>query len=390
MEKTRSEDTLIFNALTPSITDMTKVYETIEEFAKTKQTEDPSDRFNIILFEQNGPNYLQDFTLSIDNVMIALKSMEPMLVRANMAGGIFVAVTFIIDVFKKIPNKTFRLIILTDEGSLRIPPQFIPVLEDLLNKVKDMPFFMDIVRLDVDDPREDLKLMRLARRCRGDIHEINDIRSLSPILEVLAIKREVPTYSSFDDDTLEIPEEDQPFYENLAEEPIEVSKGTCSICFSQDSSGLVKCPSCGTIAHKKCWSQWAKNSTIGIFNVFRCHNCYNLLKLNPEYVTAVLTGQTPAETIDVAEQDYLQFLQSLETEEGPQIIQVADPMAVSEEEYEEIEIQFDDEEDILEEWGEYEPLDDDEVRIIWCPNCNQLTSNEYKKCPNCDYDISNI
>jgi len=392
--KTRSEDTLIFNALTPGITDMNLIYEAIEDFCKAKQNADPSDRFNIILFQEDGPNYLEDFTLNPENILIALKSLEPMIVKANVAGGIFVAITFIIDVFKRISEKCFRLIILTDSGSLKIPNQYVMVLQDLIDKVHTFPFYIDIVRINVDDPREDLKLMKLARRCHGDIHEINDPRSLSAILEVLAIKREVTTISLISEKASEIPEENRPFLENLAEDPIKMEEETtCSVCFQKDTKGLVKCPKCGTIAHKKCWSYWAKTSNIGIFNVFRCHNCYNLIKLDREYVFAVSTGQVPVEEEEISVQsvDYLSYLQSLESEEGPQIIQIEDPLALSEEDFEweeeegldfGIDIDID---QVMEE--SYQALNDDEVQIIWCPNCGKITTNEYKQCPNCGHKL---
>jgi hypothetical protein len=314
-----------------------------------------------------------------------MKSLEPMIVQANIAGGIMVAITFIIDVFKQIPEKTFRLIILTDKGSRKIPEKYVPVLNDLIDKVKDMPLFIDIVRLDIDDPREDLKLMKLARRANGDIHEINDITSLTAILEVLALKRELTYQIGAEDQELEIDEKHSSFYDNLADEPILVSNNegdTCSICFQKDRSGIVKCPSCNTMAHQSCWAKWAKNSQIGIFNVFRCHNCFNLMKLDEEYVYAIQTGKEPVLEEDVQVVDVQKYLEDLETEEGPQIVHVSDPMAVTEEESE---FEFEEE---VEEKPDYVPLDDDEVRIIWCPHCNTMTSNEFRKCPHCGKSLS--
>ena len=394
--KTRSEDTLIFNALTLGLTKMDIIYESIEEFCKVKQEADPSDRFNIILFQEDGPNYLEEFTLNPENILIALKSLEPILVKANVAGGIFVAITFIIDVFKRISEKCFRLIILTDSGSLKIPPHFIMVLQDLIDKVHTFPFYIDVVRIDIDDPREDLKLMKLARRCHGDIHEINDPRSLPAILEVLAIKREVSSVSLLSD-KIDIPEENFPFLENLADEPITVEEETtCSVCFQKDTTGIVKCPKCDTVAHKKCWSHWAKNSNIGIFYVFRCHNCYNLIKIDKDYVFAVSTGKEPVDkdAIKVEEVDYLTYLQSLESDEGPQIIQMQDPLAFSEDsfEWEEegedegIDFSIDLDVDALMEES-YETMSDDDLQIVWCDNCGKITTNEFKRCPSCDHPL---
>ncbi|TFF95618.1 MAG: hypothetical protein EU544_02370 [Promethearchaeota archaeon] len=384
--KVRSEDTLIFNALTPKISKMKYFYEALEEFFKKKKAEDPSDRFDFIVFEELGPNYFENFTLNIDHVLLALQSLEPGMVRANVAGGIFTAITFIIDVFKKISEKCFRLIIFTDAGTLKIPESYLPALQGLIDQVKDMPFFMDVIRINIDDPREDLKLMRLARRTGGDIYEIDDIAELPVVLDKLAKKKEISTKLLVDERDFIIPEESQPFFENLAEDPFPIlDEETCSICFKKDKEGLVQCPSCDTIAHKSCWANWAKNSNIGIYNVFRCHNCFNLLILDGDFVYAVQTGQEiPVEQPQVQVKDLQTYLEGLETDEGPQIIQVEDPLAVPAEEYEDIEIQFEDEEEVVED---FTPLDDDDLRIIFCPNCNKITTNEYRTCPACGFPL---
>ena len=292
---------------------------------------DHSDRFNVILFQEDGPNYLEDFTLNPENVLIALKSLEPMLARANVAGGIMVAITFIIDVFKKISDKCFRLIILTDEGSFKIPEQYIPVLENLIDQVKDMPFIVDIVRVKINDPIEDLKLLDLVRRTSGNLHEIFEVRDLPSVLDKLAEKRSFSSFSLLDEDiNTEIQYENYPFYENLAADPylLEITS-TCSICFKQDNKDLVQCPSCETVAHKACWAQWAKTSNIGIFNLFRCHNCFNLIKLDKDFVQRVQSGQVPSiKEIEIEVVDLQVFQERLETTDGPKIISVEDPMEI--------------------------------------------------------------
>ena len=79
MAKTRSEDTLILNAFTPGVTFMEPVYNAVEHFCKIKKKIDESSRFNIILFQEDGPNYLEHFTLNPKNILIALKSLEPVI-----------------------------------------------------------------------------------------------------------------------------------------------------------------------------------------------------------------------------------------------------------------------------------------------------------------------
>ncbi len=381
----KSEDTLIFNALTPGVTKMGTVYKAIKNFCEFKKYVDPSDRFNFIIFHEEGPNYLEDFTLNPENVLSTMKSLEKKTVRANVAGGIFVAITFIIDVYKKISDKCFRLIILTDSGSFKVPTQFVVVLQDLIDKVYNMPFFIDIVRINVEDPEEDYKLMLLAQRCNGNIHRIGNIHSLQEILEVLAIKREIPKAPNLYRGYVEIPEQNQPFYENLAEQPTKVTeRNTCSICFKEDIKGLVMCPKCDTIVHKECWSHWARTSSIGIFNVFRCHNCYNLIKIDKEYVFAVHSGVVPTEEVlNVAELDFQDFLEALESEEGPKLVQIEDPMAFNMEEYEDdFKIDLNVEEIMENPYGYSE-----EINVVWCPYCSTLLTSDDKVCPECGHQI---
>jgi len=145
MESTKSEDCLIFYALTPEITKLRQVYNIIGDFMQSKQSIDPSDRFNLIWFQDDGPNYLDHFTFDSEYILKTLKSLGKNITKANIAGGIFIAITFIIEVFKKISEKFFRLLILVDDGAYEIPDEYLPALEELIKKVKDMPFFIDIV-----------------------------------------------------------------------------------------------------------------------------------------------------------------------------------------------------------------------------------------------------
>ena len=176
MEVTRSEDCLIFTGLTPEYTKMSRAYDAIADFMKKKQSVDMSDRFNFISFQESGPSYLDHFTFEPELILSTLKSFERKSVRANLAGGIFVAITFIIDVFKKISEKVFRLIILTDDGSHKIPFHFLPVLEDLIAKVKDMPFFIDVIRINASDIQEGQKLAGLVKKTNGQFFDLERIK----------------------------------------------------------------------------------------------------------------------------------------------------------------------------------------------------------------------
>lgn len=384
---TFSEDTLILNVLTPGITKMLPIYESLTQFTSWKKKNDASSRFNILFFQEDGPNYLESFTLNPDYITKVLKSLEPVIIRGNVAGGILLAISIVIDVFKKVSEKNFRLIILTDSGTQKIEKLYIPILEILISQIKSMPFFIDIIRIDTDDPEEDLKLMNLVKKCNGEVHQVNGINSLSSILETLALKREISTDNSAVKKMLTIPKEDQQFFINLADIPKKIEKSeVCSICFKKNNKIIVNCPNCGAIAHKTCYAQWAKDSSIGIPHVFRCHNCYHLIKLDKEFVESVKLAKIIQQSHIIPKKDISEiqeYLLSLEIEDGPKIIHINDPMGIPSEDIIESELDLNEK-----EFENGLDIDDDsEIKFALCPKCSKMITNKYRICPNCHHRI---
>ena len=379
MEITRSEDVLIFNGLTPKLTKMSRVYEALADFMSKKQASDMSDRFNFISFQEHGPSYLDHFTFDPEIVLKSLKSFEGNAVRANLAGGIFVAISFIIDVYKKISQKVFRLILLADDGSHLIQLHHLPLLEDLIDKVKDMPFYIDVIRINAENVEEGQKLAGLVKRTKGKFFDIEKVKELGSVLTTLSEKKYIripPHYQQ--QQKVTISEENKPFYANLADVPVKVEGiGTCAICFQRDDSGIVQCPACEIIAHKKCWAQWAKTSNIGISYVFRCHNCFNILKLDEQFVFDVNSGKEPTkeELKKIKRQDMVDYLRTQEAKEEPKVIQVEDPMEIDP--------------DVLAAIESIEPKkrEGPKIKVIICPNCSDITTSLKKTCPACGFAL---
>lgn len=377
MESTKSEDCLIFYGFTPEVTKMRHVFSPIADFMKNKQIADPSDRFNLIVFQHDGPNYLENFTFDNEHILNTLKSMSKNITNANIAGGIFIAITFIIEVYKKISEKIFRLLILIDEGAYDIPSEYLPPIEELIKVVKDMPFFIDIIRVGEPNSEVSPTLMRLTKLCNGEFYEIATIRELAPILTTLSEKKYISEPSFIKQRLRMILPDNQPFYINLADEPEVIdATETCSICFKSDNENIVKCPSCESIAHKVCWAQWAETSNIGIPYVFRCHNCFNILKLEKNFVQDVKAGKIPtiAELSKVKKKNIIEYMHELETKRKPKVIQAQDPMAAAiraKMEAEEVKIQ------------PTETKKREHINI--CPNCSKIIMGARKNCPSCGF-----
>jgi hypothetical protein len=379
MEIKKSEDCLIFYGFTPEITKLKHVYDNIADFMKNKQFIDPSDRFNLILFLKDGPNYLDNFTFDPEHILNTLKSLNKEVATPNIAGGIFIAITFIIEVYKKISEKIFRLIILLDEGAYEIPEEYLPALEELIKKVKDIPFFIDTVFLGSPYSDQAQKLLKLTNLSSGELYGIRTIKELGPILNGLSEKKYVSEPSFVKQRLRMILPDNEPFYLNLADDPKPINDiGTCSICFQRDDHQIVKCPSCDTVAHKVCWAQWAETSNIGIINAFRCHNCFNILKFDKEYVKDVHMGKIPtiAELNKMKKKNIVEYLHELEAKAEPKVIHTEDPMAV-----------FTSPSLETHESKSKNKKKRRKASVTICPNCSKIMVGDKKKCPSCGFSL---
>ncbi|KKN50209.1 hypothetical protein LCGC14_0635050 [marine sediment metagenome] len=359
---------------------MKEIYDYLRVFFELRKSLDPSDRFNFILFKESGPNFLEDFTLDPEKVLNALKDLEPEIVRANVAGGIFTALTLITEGFKEIPDKCFRLIILTDSGSIKIPTLYLLQLQELIDKVFTFPFFIDVVRFNIDDTEEDKKLMSLAKKCNGYIHEINSLDSLPDILEVLAIKREIPLNAKLLIENNKKPQFNLSFYEDVAESVIHVEeKVLCSICNEKNNEKMIQCPSCLSVIHEICGAQWAKESHIGIIHIVRCYQCYYLLKLDRDYVLNVQSGKITKKKKKVGFQAFLEKHKLVLT---PQVRNVQDPMGI-------IVLKSADIMHFPKQVRKRAAVSsrNKDLRIIFCINCGRILMSSYKECLTCFFPL---
>lgn len=452
-----SEDTIILFGITPGMTNFQKVHTALKVFMKEKKEIDYNDRFNIIFFTKEGPKYFEDFTLKPSYLLDTLSEHQSEIIKADIAGGIFIAAMYVVEVFKRISGKCFRMIILSDGESKKIPDKQMPFLSDLLEKITDMPFIMDAVRIDGEDPRDDLRLMKLARRTGGDLYEIDEIfkehlesknfrekeeksviamleklsrtplnlakrlkkdenndeiteeeeefRDLIDVLKHLKSKKKVESELFEVENIKEIAPNKKVFYEGLADplKPVtEKENKKCIICFtSLKNHELFQCPNCHNSAHKICLAIWSKESNIGIPNLFRCPNCYNLLQIDRELIQKINRVNTP--TIEVCEdmEDICleEYLKSLESPEGPKIITSEEGnlsadqnLKENSEENGEITVVQEPPPDPTiksqqKDSSEAVSIKEEELKMIWCPECGKMITNEYIKCPACGYNL---
>ncbi|MFX1323862.1 MAG: hypothetical protein ACFE8N_02825 [Promethearchaeota archaeon] len=372
-----SEDCLIFYGISPDNTKLRQINNALTDFINAKKKIDPSGRFNLILFMKNVPNYLDNFTFDTSLILDMFKSSIKNIVKANIAVGMMISIHLLTQNFKSVSEKLLRSLILIDSGSIKISSEHVNILTSLINKVKNLPFYLDIIGINIDNEQEVSLLKKLANLGNGEFFVIENIKDLQPLLVNLSKKKLSAEYLFSRYKLKMVQKENQPFYADLADEPIVIGdSSTCSICFQKDSEGIVMCPSCKAVAHRICWALWAKDSNPQIPHVFRCHNCFRLLKLDEKFVFEVHIGKiTPIiEFVQLEKKDTLDYLQELELKNQPKLVQAEDPKVT-------------DIRKLIEskKTNAYKKEDEKLISFDICPICNNIITEERKDCPICGF-----
>jgi hypothetical protein len=280
----------------PKNVNMRVVKGALEKLFETKHAKDNTDRFNLVLFRGN-PAYLEDFTFKKDYLLSLVKEDVEDINTVPVESVIFMALTFLIEVYKKVGNKFFRIIIFTDQDMKPVTKEFI--VQNLLDITKEMPVYVDIIRLNVKDGTKDdsdAKLRQLISWSKGgELIYVPKLKKLDEIIPELAEKKWNDQEDIFEEiKEIKIPEAYADFYENLSMDPAVIEnpgETKCMACFqqTQDNNMLFKCPSCdNAIMHEVCWAHWSKTSNIGVRHIFRCPICFTMLKLPRPFVDEVL------------------------------------------------------------------------------------------------------
>jgi len=326
---------------------------------------------------------LDEFTLEPKHVLNALKKLESELGKARIAGGIFKSLSFIIQVFKTISEKCFRVIILTDAGTHPLPKEYLTNLNEIIDNVFVFPCIIDIIRINVEDKKQNSILLSLAKRSGGNLHKVKDINSLSFIMDILVKKKEISSKTIVSGQKAPIHKKKHEFFENIAEKLIFMkTEETCSICFKRDRKFFVQCPSCLTTVHRKCFAAWAKNSHIGIPHIFRCHKCYYLVKLDKDYVQKV---RKSAEVKPKSRlHGFQKWLEELESRQGPELKHTIDPF---EEKTDLFKLKIKQKKTTGSITNTASAARRREVKNIFCVNCGSLISSLHAECPNCYFPV---
>ncbi|MHA1368383.1 MAG: hypothetical protein ACTSWN_12275 [Promethearchaeota archaeon] len=300
-----SEDTLIVCAIDRATTPIKNFINVLGNFFELKANLDPTDRFNLVIFVEKVPAHLPDFTFQWQKIIQLLHSITDRISQPSFEGGLFMALTFILDIYKLVCGKYFRIILIKDKSVPEITKDFL--VNDLLTKVRPMPVFLDVICLGMDSDPDELKILDMINSSQGgNLYYVRDIAELNSLLRDQAgIKKEIKVDLWEKGPDFKVKQEYKQFYEDLAADLVPVDdvrpEMKCSICFKETSpvcntDALVKCPSCNTLYHDCCLVSWSEQSNIGIEHVFRCPICFYLIKLPEFLVNDILNGYTDSYT----------------------------------------------------------------------------------------------
>jgi hypothetical protein len=284
-------------------------------------------------------------------------------------------------------GKTFRLLIITDKDTPKL--KNVEVVQDLVKKIVNFPFFIDIIRIGIRDSKEDMKLMRFAKTTgKGLMKFTNNEKEIGNVLIDLAQKKTIKLSGYVDTGKFRISKENEMFFENIAESPRPILKEKsdmkCQICglhrHPDYMSRLYKCGKCDVSVHRECLALWSSFSNVGygLFHLFRCQNCFNLLKLPKRFVEDILSGKKPEEVIidtsvfsDIAD---LLLEHENEREGELKLVHAENPFPFTS-----------DEEELTETAKKKEERK--KTSVIFCPSCGKMLTTEYKFCSGCGFSL---
>ncbi|MHA1681173.1 MAG: hypothetical protein ACTSUE_09200 [Promethearchaeota archaeon] len=296
-----SEDTLVFLAVDREFTSMDAIIKAVEEFFKVKSSLGHTDRFNLVFFLEKGPVFLEDFTFQWNFLIEQLKKNKDNIAKPDLEGGLFIALTFILDIYKLVSGKYFRILVIKDSSLPPITKDFL--VNSLMEKVAPLPVFLDFIDLGMYHDEDEDKIKAMINTSKGgELLYVTTFKELEEAIQKQATtKKEIKVGLWEDKPDYKIGYENKEFFENLAAnlEPVDVvSDGDkCTVCF-QDTSpvcetdALVKCPACSSVFHDCCLVSWAEQSNVGIDHVFRCPICFYLITLPEFLVNDIINGRT--------------------------------------------------------------------------------------------------
>ncbi|MFX0027246.1 MAG: RING finger protein [Candidatus Hermodarchaeota archaeon] len=290
--KTSFEDIFFYLDLTKDILKKKELIKAIKYYISEKNKSNLKGHYGLLIFQEEGnPIFIID---KKDSNIIANTIEENWRTRPKkksyFENGLFYIFSYIAETTRK-KSKINRIIVITDTPS-DLSEDYTDALFNLVSNIKNLPTFIDIIRISVKSERffkDDVKLNILTRDTKGGIYYLHDKKDFMNIVEKLVQPKQLIEGQEV---KIKINKEDYYFYSHLAKK-LKQTKGEtgikCYICHEEICPFCTNiydiplmCENCGSGFHNCCITNYTIQHNIGIPHIFRCPNCDILLKIRQE------------------------------------------------------------------------------------------------------------
>ena len=329
--KTSYEDIFFYLDLTKDIIKKKELIKAITYYISEKNKINLKGHYGLLIFQEEGnPIFIID---KKDSNIIANAIEENWKKRLKkksfFENGLFYIFSYIAETTRK-KSKINRIIVITDTPS-DLSEDYTDALFNLVSKIKNLPTFIDIVRISEKSERffkDDVKLNILTSDTKGGIFYLHDKKDFMNIIKNLVKPKQLISLIEGQEVKIKIKKEDYDFYSRLAKKLKRTKEETgikcyfcqediCPFCTNIYDIPLM-CENCGSVFHNCCITNYTIRHNIGIPHIFRCPRCDILLKIKQDDIVKleddnIKNLEEYIETEDIKSQDQsLEFSDTLQ------------------------------------------------------------------------------
>jgi len=306
------EDIFFYLDLTKDILKKKEVTKAIKYYISEKNKTNIKGHYSLLIFQEEGnPIFItgkKDSSI-IENAIEENWKSRPKK-QSFFENGLFYIFSYIAETIRK-KSRHNRIIIITDTPS-DLSEDYTEALFGLVDKIKVIPTFIDIIRVSEREERffkDDVKLNILSSDTNGGIFYLSDKKDFLSIIKKLTKTKQIVNLFGDKSEKIKIRKEDYDFYSHLAKNlkpshandvglKCHLCQEEICPCCADINDTLQLCEGCGVAFHNCCVTNYTIQNHIGIPHIFRCPNikCDILLKIDQDEIVTPLDDS--AEMID--------------------------------------------------------------------------------------------
>ncbi len=276
----------------------------IKSFVEQKLAIDPKDRTCLATYGSKTQK-LCEFTNDPATIVDSFKNID-ISGQGEIEEGLAFAIQQLVKEIRKIGGKAPRIFVITDDRRSEMGDR----LEKIGKLAKGLGIFIDVAHL--GNPKKETCMKQLVKLTDGEYAYFNNEKALINAGRGYASKKQLQNENY----TTKAEKKPPPLVSEVAVELRKPSLGElkdlmrgtkiekCQICYQEKcptcsahfySCGRY-CPNCNRPIHLHCATMWAQKSPEAGENIFRCPNCYFLLRVPKSVVKLMDQAAEPAAT----------------------------------------------------------------------------------------------